>query len=98
MIIQAVSLPIFKPLLQLTRLCPCCVYTLAADIKTKKGITLNTKYEAGPKKYQLGATWDGKVSDRSTTMKVCHSCVICVQLYMSALHAPVLCVPIICVI
>lgn len=42
-----------------------------ADVKTGKGITLNTKYEAAPKKYQLGATWNGTVSDRTTAVKVC---------------------------
>lgn len=54
-----------RPLIALL-LCPCFV----ADIKTKKGITLNSKYEAGPKKYQLGATWNGTVSDRTTALKV----------------------------
>mmetsp|Transcript_35614 Transcript_35614/g.79164 ORF Transcript_35614/g.79164 Transcript_35614/m.79164 type:complete len:228 (-) Transcript_35614:691-1374(-) len=35
----------------------------------KGGVTANAKYELGPKKYQVGATWDGKVANRGTTLK-----------------------------
>uniref|UniRef100_A0A7S3QKK9 Uncharacterized protein n=1 Tax=Dunaliella tertiolecta TaxID=3047 RepID=A0A7S3QKK9_DUNTE len=44
-----------------------------ADLKTCNGVTLNTKYEAGTKKYQLGATWNGTVSDRTTALKMWYS-------------------------
>lgn len=40
------------------------------DYKTSDAVTLNGKYEAGPRKYQLGGTWNGTVSDRSTSLKV----------------------------
>ena len=38
-----------------------------------KGVTVNTKYELGPKKYTVGATWDGKVTSRATTVKATYS-------------------------
>lgn len=41
--------------------------------KGVKGVTVNTKYELGPKKYTVGATWDGKVTNRATTVKATYS-------------------------
>lgn len=42
---------------------------LTADYKAPKGVTLNSKYEAGTKKYQVGATWDGSLASKATTLK-----------------------------
>mmetsp|Transcript_16299 Transcript_16299/g.40565 ORF Transcript_16299/g.40565 Transcript_16299/m.40565 type:complete len:227 (-) Transcript_16299:661-1341(-) len=46
---------------------------LTADYKAPKGVTVNSKYEAGPKKYQVGATWDGNVAKKATTLKAWYS-------------------------
>ncbi|GAX78394.1 hypothetical protein CEUSTIGMA_g5836.t1 [Chlamydomonas eustigma] len=43
--------------------------TLTGDYKISSDVTVNTKYELGPKKYQLGATWNGKVARKATTLK-----------------------------
>jgi hypothetical protein len=32
--------------------------------------TTSGKYELGTKKYQAGATWDGTVANKATTLKV----------------------------
>lgn len=37
--------------------------------KGPKGVTVNTKYELGTKKYTLGATWDGKLGGKASTLK-----------------------------
>lgn len=39
------------------------------DYKVTSNVTANTKYELGPKKYQVGATWDGKVANKVTQVK-----------------------------
>ncbi|GFR48407.1 hypothetical protein Agub_g10301 [Astrephomene gubernaculifera] len=43
-----------------------------ADYKVKqvKGTTLNTKYDLGTKKYQVGATWEGSLAKKATTVKL----------------------------
>ncbi|GAX77238.1 hypothetical protein CEUSTIGMA_g4685.t1 [Chlamydomonas eustigma] len=43
--------------------------TLTGDYKISSDVTVNTKYELGPKKYQLGATWNGRVAGKATTLK-----------------------------
>jgi hypothetical protein len=43
--------------------------TLTGDYKISSDVTVNTKYELGPKKYQLGATWNGKVAGKATSLK-----------------------------
>lgn len=40
------------------------------DYKAVKNVTLNGKYELGTKKYQAGATWDGTLAKKGTTLKV----------------------------
>lgn len=42
------------------------------DVKHKE-VTANTKYEAGIKKYTVGATWEPKVADGLTTLKAWYS-------------------------
>lgn len=39
------------------------------DYKLAKRVTLNTKYELGTKKYQVGGTWDGKMLNKVTQLK-----------------------------
>lgn len=49
------------------------VATVDYKLPRVKGTTLNTKYEAGPKVYTVGATWDGKVANKAVTQKVTFS-------------------------
>ncbi len=43
------------------------------DYKVPHGFTLNSKYELGPEKYTVGATWDGTISNKGTTLKLWYS-------------------------
>ncbi|KXZ51108.1 hypothetical protein GPECTOR_14g9 [Gonium pectorale] len=45
------------------------VATLDYKVAKVKGATLNTKYDLGTKKYQVGATWEGDVGKKATTVK-----------------------------
>lgn len=38
-----------------------------------KGTVLNTKYDLGTKKWQAGATWDGTVANKASTVKLWYS-------------------------
>lgn len=40
------------------------------DYAAPKSVTLNGKYELGIKKYTAGATWNGTVANKATTLKV----------------------------
>lgn len=40
-----------------------------ADYKVKDSITANGSLDVGLKKYTVGATWDGKIADKKTTLK-----------------------------
>ncbi len=46
------------------------VATVDYKVPKVKGITANGKYELGTKKYTAGATWDGTVANKNTTLKV----------------------------
>ncbi len=39
------------------------------DFKVNKKVTANSKYELATKKYQVGATWDGKLANKVTQVK-----------------------------
>lgn len=46
---------------------------VTTDIKLDSAVTANTKYEFGPKKYTLGATWNGKLASKASTLKAFYS-------------------------
>ena len=46
---------------------------LTADIKLDSAVTANTKFEFGPKKYTIGATWNGKLANKASTLKAFYS-------------------------
>jgi hypothetical protein len=49
------------------------VATVDYKVPKVKGTTLNTKYEAGPKLYTVGATWEGKIANKAVTQKITFS-------------------------
>ena len=46
---------------------------LTTDIKLDSAVTANTKFEFGPKKYTIGATWNGKLANKASTLKAFYS-------------------------
>ncbi len=49
------------------------VATVDYKVPKIKGTVLNTKYDLGTKKWQAGATWDGTVANKASTVKLWYS-------------------------
>lgn len=49
------------------------------DYRANSALTLNTKYDLGTKIYTAGTTWNGKLANRVSTVKVSRRACCCVR-------------------